>query len=302
MYGAENVIASDIRIPIDGLEREGPFEQVDVLDKLSLEKLIRKSNTDTLIHLSALLSAVGEKNVDLALSINVDGFRNVLTLARDLRLRIYCPSTIGAFGPMTPRIRTPDITIMQPTTIYGVTKVFMERLGEYFHLKYGVDFRSLRYPGVISVDAPPGGGTTDYAVDIFHQALKHGTYQCFLRADTELPMIYVADCLQGTIQFLETPSEKLTQRVYNLASISFTPAQLGSELQKHLPHFKMTYTDGDFRQQIADSWPKSLDDTHARRDWNWKPAYNLSRMVETILTRLKGTHPSYGQMAEGGHL
>ena len=283
------MIATDIRKPIDRLDEEGPFGLLDVTNFEAIKRVIDERKIDAIVHLAALLSAKGELDVDLAMKVNIDGFRNVLTLARDYQLKIYCPSTIGAFGPGTPRVNTPDVTVMNPTTIYGVSKVFAECLGEYFHLKYGVDFRSLRYPGIISADSPPGFGTTDYAVEIFHSALKNGTYRCFLHADTELPMMYMPDCLEGTLKFLETPNEKLTLRVYNMASMNFTPRQLAREIQKHLPDFKMTYVEGDFRQSIADSWSRTLDDSRARQDWNWKPHYDLSNMVKDMLDRIKKT-------------
>jgi threonine 3-dehydrogenase len=287
-FGIENVIATDIRKPMDRLDEGNPFLLLDVADFGAIKRVIEEKKIDTIVHLAALLSGRGEMDVDLAMRVNIDGFRNVLILARDYQLKLYCPSTIGAFGPGTPRVNTPDVTVMNPTTIYGVSKVFAERLGEYFYLKYGVDFRSLRYPGIISADSLPGFGATDYAVEIFHSALKYGTYRCFLHADTELPMMYMPDCLEGTLQFLEAPNEKLTLRVYNMASMNFTPRQLAREIEKHIPNFKMTYIEGDFRQSIADSWPRTLDDSRARQDWNWKPRYDLSKMVKDMFDRLKG--------------
>ncbi|KAI8614601.1 hypothetical protein BC830DRAFT_1126546 [Chytriomyces sp. MP71] len=285
-YGAENVISSDIRKPSADIKSQGPFVFSDVLNYGQMESIIVNQDITWIINLSALLSAVGEQNIDRALAINMSGFQNTLELARRHNLRILCPSTIGAFGPSTPRDSTPDLTIMRPTTIYGITKVHVELMGEYYNRRFGVDFRSLRYPGIISADTEPGGGTTDYAVDIFHSALKHKSYKCFLGPDTKLPMMYLPDCLNGTLQFLAAPSASLTQRTYNMAAFSFTPEEIAAKIAQRVIGFEMTYAP-DFRQAIADSWPKSLDDSVARRDWGWKNEYDLDRMVEEMLARLK---------------
>jgi len=227
-----------------------------------------------------------KKNVQLAMQVNLLGLQNVLETARKYELKVFAPSTIAAFGPTTPRNNTPDITIMRPTTIYGITKVYLELLGEYYFNKFGVDFRSLRYPGVISSEAPPGGGTTDYAVEIFHEAIKNKSYTSFLKNDTVLPMMFMPDCLKSTLQLLEAPSEKLTQRTYNVTAVSFSPEELANEIKKHIPDFKITYKP-DFRQKIADSWPKSLDDSIARADWAWNHEYDLKKMTSEMLKNIK---------------
>lgn len=244
---------------------------------------------DWIVHYSALLSAVAEKNPTLALSVNINGFQNMLELAKVHRLRLYSPSTIGAFGPSTPKVNTPDLTIMRPNTIYGITKLHNELMGEYYREKFGVDFRSARYPGVLSADTAPGGGTTDYAVDIFHHAIRHGHYDCFLSKDTRLPMMYLSDCIKGTVEHLTYPTP-LPQTVYNLAAVSFTPEELANEIKKHLPNFTISYPDParpDFRQAIADSWPGSLDDSKARKDFGWKEEYGLENMVKLMLDKIQ---------------
>ncbi|KAK9766223.1 hypothetical protein K7432_004843 [Basidiobolus ranarum] len=285
-YGDENVIASDIRKPKEQNLGYGPFVYADVLNYQQLESLVVDFQIDWVVHLSAILSAVGEKNPSQALAVNVSGFQNVLDLAKIHGLRIFSPSTIGVFGPSTPKDNTPDLTIMRPNTIYGITKVHMELMGEYYHEKYGVDYRSVRYPGIISADTLPGGGTTDYAVEIFHEALKTGRYQCFLSKNTALPMMYLPDCLRGTVNMLEAPSEQLTQRTYNMAAVSFTPAEIAAAIQTHIPDFEISYAP-DYRQSIADSWPRSFDDSKARQDWNWKHDFDTAGMVEDMLTRLR---------------
>ena len=263
-------------------------------------------NIDWIVHLSALLSVTSEQQMEKAQAVNLTGFMNVIELGRQHRLRIFCPSTIGAFGPSTPRDGTPDLTIMRPTTIYGITKVYMELMGEYYHRRFGVDFRSVRYPGIISAETEPGGGTTgkpsttslrheilnewsllDYAVDIFHSALKKKSYKCYLSENTRLPMMYIPDCLNGTVKFLEAPESQLKQRVYNVAAFSFTPAEIAAAIQKHIPEFTISYAP-DFRQAIADSWPRSLDDSNARAQWGWKTEFDLDAMVADMFKRLKG--------------
>ncbi|KAF9941769.1 hypothetical protein BGZ67_004107 [Mortierella alpina] len=289
MYGNENVVASDIRKAPDEFMATGPFVYADVMNYSMLERIVVDWRIDWVVHYSALLSAVAEKNPQLALSVNMTGFQNVLELAKVHRLRLYSPSTIGAFGPTTPKVNTPDLTIMRPNTIYGITKLHMELLGEYYREKFGVDFRSARYPGILSADTPPGGGTTDYAVDIFHHAIRHGHYDCFLSKDTRLPMMYLSDCIKGTVDHLTHPTP-LPQTVYNIAAVSFTPEELAAEIRKHLPDFTISYPDPknpDFRQVIADSWPGSLDDSMARRDFGWKEQYGLQNMVKLMLDKIQ---------------
>ncbi|XP_041356598.1 L-threonine 3-dehydrogenase, mitochondrial-like [Gigantopelta aegis] len=284
-YGNENVVMSDIvRAPKHILE-QGPFLFADVLNLKGLREIIVNYEIDWLIHFSALLSAVGEQNVPLAMKVNIEGLHNVLEVAKQYRLKLFVPSTIGAFGPESPRNPTPDITIQRPRTIYGVSKVHGELMGEYYFHKYGLDFRSLRFPGVISPDAHPGGGTTDYAVEIFHDALTTGHHRCFLAPDTRLPMMYITDTLQATMDFLEVPSEELSMRTYNVTAMSFTPEELAEEVRKYVPQLEVTYVP-DQRQAIADSWPQVLDDEMARREWGWKHQYDLEGMCRIMFERL----------------
>ncbi|KOX69331.1 L-threonine 3-dehydrogenase, mitochondrial [Melipona quadrifasciata] len=248
-YGNENVILSDIIKPTEESLSNGPFIFADVLDFKGLQKIVVNYRIDWLIHFSALLSAVGEQNVPLAVRVNIEGMHNVIELAKQYKLRIFIPSTIGAFGPDSPRNPTPNVTIQRPRTIYGVSKVHAELLGEYYHHKFGLDFRCLRFPGVISSD-PPGGGTTDYAVAVFHEGLVTKRYECYLEPYTRLPMMYIKDCLSALFQFLNTPNEKLQRRVYNVSAMSFTPEELFSELKKHVPDLKISYKP-DARQYIG---------------------------------------------------
>lgn len=282
IYGAERVIASDVKSPPQDLLHSGPFQYIDVLEMTQLSRLIVEENVDTVIHLAAILSAAGEKHPDLALKINNVGFQNVLEIARNNKMKVFCPSTIAVFGPSSPLDNTPDDCILRPTTMYGVTKVYGELLGEYYHSKYGVDFRSVRYPGVVSGAAMPGGGTTDYAVEIFYEALRHKSYTCFLEENTYLPMMYMPDLLKGTVDLLNANPNTLQRRVYNMSSMSFTPVQLAASIRRRIPEFEMRCKP-DFRQAIANTWPKKLDDTLARREWGWKPKYDLDSMVDDIL-------------------
>ncbi len=284
-HGKENVIATDIKKP-NNYEEIEPFYYVDVLDYNNLERIVIEHDIQWVVHNAAILSAVGEKNPQLALKINTEGVKNVLELARKHGLRVYSPSSIAAFGPSTPKDYTPDITIMRPTTMYGITKVFLELLGEYYKLKFGVDFRSLRYPGIISSKALPGGGTTDYAVEIFYKAIEEKHYVSFLDKDTMLPMMYMPDCLKATSMLLEAPEEKLSQRVYNVTAFSFTPEQLAEEIRKHIPEFTIEYKP-DYRQEIAETWPRTINDEKARKDWGWEPDYTLERMVEDMLEAIR---------------
>ncbi|NWT34483.1 TDH protein, partial [Cardinalis cardinalis] len=214
------------------------------------------------------------------------GLHNVLDIAAEHNLRLFVPSTIGAFGPTSPRDPTPDLCIQRPRTIYGVSKVHAELMGEYYHYRYGLDFRCLRYPGIISADSQPGGGTTDYAVQIFHDAIKNGKFKCYLRPDTRLPMMYIDDCLKATLEVMEAPAEALTMRTYNISAMSFTPEELAQEVQKYVPELQMTYNVDQVRQAIADSWPMNFDDSNARRDWGWKHDYDLPELVTTMFSYL----------------
>ncbi|MCY3411505.1 MAG: NAD-dependent epimerase/dehydratase family protein [Candidatus Heimdallarchaeota archaeon] len=281
-YGQENVICTDIQ---EAKNQCQPFYHLDVLKRDDFEHLISSQDIDWLIHNASILSATGEKHPHLAMNVNIKGFDTAIEIAREHDLRIISPSSIAAFGPSTPKENTPDDTIMRPTTIYGVSKVYVELLGEYYHQKWGVDFRTLRYPGIISWKTPPMHGTTDYAVAIFHEALKHKKYISFLAEDALLPMMYMPDCLKGTIELLEADASKLSRRTYNLGGFSFAPRDIAASIQKHIPEFEISYQP-DYRQQIAESWPNSLDDSNARRDWNWMPRYTLDTMVEDMLANL----------------
>lgn len=286
LHGAENVIASDVRSPPQDLYEAGPFQYIDVLEMTQLSRLVVEENVQCIVHLAAVLSATGEKHPHLALRINNEGTENIFELARANDIKVFCPSTIAVFGPTTPRENTPDDCIMRPTTMYGLTKVHTELLGEYYHKKFGVDFRSLRYPGVISSKSMPGGGTTDYAVEIYHEALRHGKYKCFLSAETSLPMIYMPDLLKATVGLMDADPEKLTRRTYNLGAMAFTPAQLCDSIKAEIPEFEMHY-EPDFRQAIADTWPKKIDDSEATADWGWQPDYDVNKMTREMLKDLK---------------
>ncbi|NWS29165.1 TDH protein, partial [Polioptila caerulea] len=285
-FGKNNVILSDIRKPADSVFYSGPFIFADILDYKNLREIVVNNRITWLFHYSALLSAVGEANVPLARAVNITGLHNVLDIAAEHNLRLFVPSTIGAFGPTSPRDPTPDLCIQRPRTIYGVSKVHAELMGEYYHYRYGLDFRCLRYPGIISADSQPGGGTTDYAVQIFHDAIKTGKFKCYLRPDTRLPMMYIDDCLKATLEVMEAPAEALTMRTYNISAMSFTPEELAQEVQKYVPELQMTYNVDQVRQAIADSWPMNFDDSNARRDWGWKHDYDLPELVTTMFSYL----------------
>lgn len=284
-YGASQVIASDIK---PNTNDTGPYEIINVLDKARIAEVIEKYNVTQVYLLAAMLSATGEKFPEKAWELNMNSLFYLLDMAREKRFaKLYWPSSIAAFGPTTPRIETPQHTITEPTTIYGISKLAGERLCEWYFLKHGVDVRSIRYPGLISYTAPPGGGTTDYAVDIFHQAIKNGSYTSFLSAGTRLPMMYMPDAIRATMEIMEAPAEKIKIRSsYNLSAFSFTPAELAHEIRQYIPEFQVYY-EPDFRQQIADSWPQSIDDSEARKDWGWKPQYTLPAMVKDMLDNLK---------------
>lgn len=287
-YGNDNVIASDIRPPQSkNLEENGPFVLVDVLDKDSIPKILSEHEIDTVFHLAAILSAKGENMPQIAWDVNINGLLNVLEFGREYDIeRIIWPSSIAAFGPTSPRENTPDETILQPTTMYGITKVTGELLVEYYYKKYGLDARSMRLPGIISSEALPGGGITDYAVEIFYEAIKNKFYTCFLKEETVLPMMYMADCIKCMIDLLEVDPSKLKHHVYNVTAMSFSVGELAAEIKKHIPDFKIEYKPG-FRQEIADSWPKTIDDSLAREEWGWNPSYDLVSMTKVMIYKLR---------------
>jgi len=284
-FGTNNVLSTDIVTGRYEDRLEGPFAYANVLEEKQLERLVVEHQIDWVVHNSSMLSATAERNHLAAFDLNFIGFKNIMEVARKHKLRIFSPSSIAAFGVSTPLENVPDFTIQRPSTLYGVSKVYVELLGEYYYTRFGVDFRSLRYPGIISA-SPPGGGTTDYAVDIFFSGLKTGKYECFLKEDSRLPMMYMPDCIKATVDILKAPNELLKQRTYNIAAFSFTPKELADEIKVHLPNLEVTYNP-DFRQVIADSWPKRLDDTNARRDWGWKEEYGLPEMTIDMIKKVK---------------
>ena len=284
-YGRDQIIATDIR-PIS--QTDGIFEQLDIMDRDRLGQLINDYKITQIYHLVAILSAKGEKDPLRTWKINMDSLFNVLEAARTNKVdRIFFPSSIAAFGPNAPAFNTPQLSYLDPTTVYGISKVAAEHWCNYYFTKYNLDIRSVRYPGIISYQSAAGGGTTDYAVDIFHEALEKGDFTCFLKADTKLPMIYMEDAVRATMELMESSPEKIKIRTsYNLAGLSFTPEEIAAEIKIHLPDFTIKY-DPDFRQAIADSWPASIDDSSARSDWGWKPRFDLSKMTKEMLVQLK---------------
>ena len=287
-YGSNNGIAGDLKPHSPELSANGPYETIDIMDGNKVLEVVKKYQVTEVYLLAALLSATAEQNPAFGWKLNMEGLFNVLNLAKDKHLtKVYWPSSIAAFGPTTPRENTPQYTIMEPSTVYGISKQAGERWCEYYHAKYGVDVRSLRYPGLIGYKSAPGGGTTDYAVHIFHQALAKNTYESFLSAQTRLPMMYMPDAIKATIGIMQAAAEKVKIRSsYNLAGFSFTPEELANEIRKHLKGFTITYK-ADFRQAIADSWPASIDDSRAQSDWGWNPTFDLAGMTEDMLKNLK---------------
>ena len=288
IYGEENVIASDISYSNLDVVNSGIFEILDAQDYAALKICIERYNIDTVYLMAAMLSATGEKYPMKAWDLNMNSLFHVLNLAKEGFIKkVFWPSSIAVFGPTTPVVNTPQHTVMEPSTVYGITKQVGERWCEYYFNKYNVDVRSIRYPGIISWKTLPGGGTTDYAVEIYHKALKEKTYDCFLSKNTELPMMFMDDAIEATIQLMQANPDKISIRSsYNLAAISFTPEEIALEIKKHIPDFTITYTP-DFRQEIANSWPKSIDDTLARKDWNWKHTFDLEKMTTEMIIQLK---------------
>jgi nucleoside-diphosphate-sugar epimerase len=286
LHGTHQVIACDIKEPASPSE---PFEFSDVLDKENLQQLFQKYQPTQVYLLAALLSAVGEQKPKKAWELNMDGLLNVLDLCVEFKVkRVFWPSSIAVFGPHSPRENTPQYCVMDPNTVYGFSKLAGERWCEYYFQKYGLDVRSIRYPGLIGWKAAPGGGTTDYAVHIFHEALAKGSYACFLSAQTALPMMYMEDAIRATLELMDAPAEKLTVRSsYNLGGISFTPEMLAAEIRKHIPDFTISYVDQDPRQAIADSWPKSIDDNYAQNDWGWKLKFDLAAITADMIKNIQ---------------
>ena len=287
-YGSDNVVASDIREGNEALMASGPFELLDATNYAAIEDVVMHYEIDEIYLMAAMLSATAEKFPMRAWNLNMNSLFNVLNLAKEKKIsKVFWPSSIAVFGPNTPKEDTPQNTVMEPSTVYGISKQSGERWCEYYFKKYGVDVRSVRYPGLISWKTMPGGGTTDYAVEIYHEALKNGQYQCFLNEHTKLPMMYMDDAIRATISLMDSPAENIEVRSsYNLGSMSFTPADMAESIRKHIPGFEISYAP-DFRQEIADSWPSSIDDSEAREQWGWRPEFNLDQTTEEMLGNLK---------------
>ena len=287
-YGNDNVIVSDIR-KVNGSKamETGPFELLDCTDANAIANIVKKYKINTIYHLAAILSANAEKNPQLAWNININGLYNILEVARELKCSVFTPSSIGAFGPSTPKDGTPQETIQRPTTMYGVTKVSGELLCDYYHKRFGVDTRGVRYPGLISYVAPPGGGTTDYAVEIFYEALRHKKYTCYLKKGTYLDMMYMPDGIKAAINVMEANPDKLIHRnAFNVTAMNFAPEDLEATIKKIIPDFVMDYDVDPVRQDIADSWPNYMNDSAAREEWGWKPDYDLGSMTKDMLEKL----------------
>jgi nucleoside-diphosphate-sugar epimerase len=287
IYGPANVIASDLREENPLLHGTGPYVSIDVMNKEMLHVQVIRQNVTQIYLLAAILSATGEKNPHLAWHLNMQGLLNVLDIAKEEKLhKIYWPSSIAVFGPTSPKKNCPQQTIIEPTTVYGISKYAGEFWCNYFHFKYGVDVRSLRYPGLISYKSAPGGGTTDYAVEIYHEALEQKHYTSFLEKDTYLPMMYMPDAIRATIELMEAPVDRINIRTsYNISGMSFSPAEIAAAIKRHIPDFSISYKP-DYRQDIANSWPQSIDDSVAREDWGWQPEYDLERMTDDMLENL----------------
>ncbi|MBS1640097.1 MAG: NAD-dependent epimerase/dehydratase family protein [Bacteroidetes bacterium] len=287
IYGNNNVVASDLREQNPLLEGTGPYVSLDVMNKEMLHVQVIRQNITQIYLLAAILSATGEKNPNLAWHLNMQGLLNVLDIAREEKLsKVYWPSSIAVFGPTSPKQSCPQQTIIEPITVYGISKYAGEFWCNYYNQRYGVDVRSLRYPGLISYKSAPGGGTTDYAIEIFHEALENKKYECFLQEDTYLPMMYMPDAIRATIELMEAPAENISIRTsYNISAMSFSPKEITTSIKKHIPEFSINYKP-DYRQKIANSWPQSIDDSVAANDWNWKPEYDLDKMVKDMLDNI----------------
>jgi nucleoside-diphosphate-sugar epimerase len=288
IFGNASVVASDLREENDLLKGTGPYVSLDVMNKEMLHVQVIRQNITQIYLLAAILSATGEKNPGLAWHLNMQSLLNVLDIAREEKLqKVYWPSSIAVFGPTSPKINCPQQTIIEPATVYGISKYAGEFWCHYFNLRWGVDVRSMRYPGLISYKSSPGGGTTDYAIEIFYEARERKKFDCFLREDTYLPMMYMPDAIRATIELMEAPAAAISIRTsYNVSAISFSPKEIGAEIKKYIPEFQMNYSP-DYRQPIADSWPRSIDDSVARSDWGWKHEYNLEKITKDMLENLK---------------
>lgn len=294
-YGSESVVASDIRMPAEPRSSNGPFEFVDCTSLSQLREAVRKHDIDTIYHLAALLSAVAEEKPQVAWDVNMGGLYRVLEVARQNGNAVFFPSSIGAFGPSTPVTQTPQDTVQRPTTMYGVTKVSGELLCDYYFNRFGVDVRGVRFPGLVSYIAPPGGGTTDYAVETYYQAIRHRKYTCFLSRGTRLDMMYMSDAVRASIEVMEADPARLAHRnAFNITAMNFTPEELAAEICKHLPEFAIDYNVDPVRQAIADSWPDAVDDAAAREEWGWAPTYDLASMTRDMLEKLAS------QLSTGG--
>jgi nucleoside-diphosphate-sugar epimerase len=290
-YSDDQVIATDIKAPE---EAKGRFEILDVLDAEALHQIIKKNNIQQIYHLAAILSAKGEQNPKWAWEVNMGGLFHVLEAAKEYGCRVFFPSSIAVFGGESPKEHTPQHAVLQPQTVYGISKVAGEHWCNYYFDKYGVDARSVRYPGIISYQSQPGGGTTDYAVDIYHKAVQGEAYECFLAADTPLPMMYMPDAIRATLDIMHAPAEQVKLRIgYNIAAMSFTPKEIYEAIRQEMPDFQISYKP-DYRQSIADSWPASIDDSAARTDWGWQPAYDLERMTKDMLSHLAERYQGVG--------
>ncbi|MEO5890427.1 MAG: NAD-dependent epimerase/dehydratase family protein [Ferruginibacter sp.] len=288
IYGNANVVASDLREENELLKGTGPYVSMDVMNKEMLHVQVIRQNITQIYLLAAILSATGEKNPNLAWSLNMQSLLNVLDIAKEEKIhKVYWPSSVAVFGPTSPRQNCPQQTIIEPITVYGISKYAGEFWCNYYHQRWGLDVRSIRYPGLISYKSAPGGGTTDYAVEIYHEALEEKKYECFLQEDTYLPMMYMPDAIKATIELMEAPEENIKVRTsYNISGMSFSPKEIAAEIKKYIPEFSITYK-ADYRQQIANSWPQSIDDSVARKDWGWKEDFDLENMTKDMLENLE---------------
>ena len=300
-YGASAVLATDIRTPPGEIEGDGPFRTLDCSDAAAIAEMVRAHRADAIYHLAALLSASAERKPQQAYTVNMGTLYNVLEVAREAGCAVFTPSSIGAFGPSTPRDPAPQDTIQRPTTMYGVTKVAGELLCDYYHHRFGLDTRGLRYPGLISYVAPPGGGTTDWAVDIFHHALRAGRYACFLSADTQTDMMFMPDAVRAAIEVMEADGAHLKHRnAFNVTAMQLTPERLAAAIRVHLPAFKITYDVDPVRQAIADSWPRRIDDSAAREEWGWRSVFDIDAMTKEMIVKLSTRADAEGPLHATG--